>query len=420
MSKELNKGNRWKEKNKIFSNPSELNAYKAYNYFINKGLTPAQASGIVGNLAQESSIHLKTGLEEVTDRKDKGYGIAQWTFGRRTALEKYAKGVEKPVNDINVQLDFLWQELNTTEKKAFNALKNAQSPEQAAEIFHDKFERSADKKGDKNYNRRLNYANQFHSEFSGVTIDTPQPTSIPNGNQVDEEEFMKAFKRANELQQQEEYRQQQAIAENEYKTQLQNKINQRNFMLELANQDAVDVVEYNKEAKFQQGGMSTQYSKKMYPIMEKELSYPILRVEPTIQGGIEGYAQYYTDPNSDNPDYSFLSKEDYLRKKTQIKQGHKDYEPYLQLYLKNSKGREEVTVTYDNGGIQGIPVSSQGVYDYPEQNVLVPTDGNITMKNVEYPILGVSLETGQKQMMFPDRDYFFENTNRVLEIPQIR
>lgn len=323
MGEGLNKGNRWKEKNKIFSNPSESNAYKAYNYFIDKGLTPEQASGIVGNLAQESSIHLKTGIEEVTDRKDKGYGIAQWTFGRRTALEKYAKEVEKPVNDINVQLDFLWQELNTTEKKAFNALKNAQSPEQAAEIFHDKFERSADKKGDKNYNRRINYANQFHSEFSGISSTTPQSDfNSPMGGQVDEEEFMKAFERANQLQQQEELRQQQAIAESEYKTQLQNKLNQRNFLLELANDYEVPVVEYNKEAKMEGGGT--------------------------------------------------------------------------------------------------IPVSTRGVYDYPNQKVLVPTDGNITMKDVNHPILGISLDTGQKQMMFPDQDYFFENTKNVLEIPQIR
>lgn len=65
-----------------------------------------------------------------------------------------------------------------------------------------------------------------------------------------------------------------------------------------------------------------------------------------------------------------------------------------------------------------IPVSSNGVYDYPYQNVIVPTGGNITMKDVEYPILGVSMETGQRQMMLPGDNYNFENTQNVLEIPQ--
>lgn len=66
-----------------------------------------------------------------------------------------------------------------------------------------------------------------------------------------------------------------------------------------------------------------------------------------------------------------------------------------------------------------IPVSSNGVYDYPEQPVLVPTpSGAITMKNVEYPILGISKETGERIEMQPGKEYFFKDTKTVLEIPQ--
>lgn len=68
--------------------------------------------------------------------------------------------------------------------------------------------------------------------------------------------------------------------------------------------------------------------------------------------------------------------------------------------------------------INELPVSSNGLYDYPNQNVVVPTKGNITMQGINYPVLGVSMETGQKQLMQPGGSYDFQNTNNVLEIPQ--
>lgn len=64
-----------------------------------------------------------------------------------------------------------------------------------------------------------------------------------------------------------------------------------------------------------------------------------------------------------------------------------------------------------------IPISPNGVYDYPNQEVIVPTNGSITMKNVDTPLMGISLETGEKQMMMPNLEYFFNNTRNVLEIP---
>lgn len=64
-----------------------------------------------------------------------------------------------------------------------------------------------------------------------------------------------------------------------------------------------------------------------------------------------------------------------------------------------------------------IPVSENGMYEYPNQKVLVPTSGNITMKEIEHPILGISQETGEQIMMQPGQEYFFENTKNVLEIP---
>lgn len=65
-----------------------------------------------------------------------------------------------------------------------------------------------------------------------------------------------------------------------------------------------------------------------------------------------------------------------------------------------------------------IPISSRGMYDFPNTTVQVPTNGSITMKNIPHNILGISMETGEKKLMKPDLDYFFKNTKNVLEIPK--
>lgn len=72
--------------------------------------------------------------------------------------------------------------------------------------------------------------------------------------------------------------------------------------------------------------------------------------------------------------------------------------------------------TYQDGG--EIPISKDGLYEYPNQQVIVPTkDGRITMKNIDYPVKGVSQETGEEIVMQPGQEYKFKNTKTVLETP---
>jgi len=72
---------------------------------------------------------------------------------------------------------------------------------------------------------------------------------------------------------------------------------------------------------------------------------------------------------------------------------------------------------YQRGG--QIPVSPNGVYDYPKQEVIVPTqDGRITMDKVGYPILGTD-ELGNSKMMYPNQEYQFPGKT-VHEVPQLR
>lgn len=62
------------------------------------------------------------------------------------------------------------------------------------------------------------------------------------------------------------------------------------------------------------------------------------------------------------------------------------------------------------------PTSKNGLYDYPNQPVNVSTsNGKITMKNINYNVLGVD-EFGNKQIMKPNGEYQFKGKN-ILEIP---
>lgn len=65
-----------------------------------------------------------------------------------------------------------------------------------------------------------------------------------------------------------------------------------------------------------------------------------------------------------------------------------------------------------------IPVSSRGMYDYPNQPVIVPSqNGSITMKNIPHKIQATSLETGETKTLLPNMQYLFSKTKNILEIP---
>jgi hypothetical protein len=64
-----------------------------------------------------------------------------------------------------------------------------------------------------------------------------------------------------------------------------------------------------------------------------------------------------------------------------------------------------------------IPVSENGLYDYPNQDVIVPTsDGSITMEGIDTPVMATDLQTGDQVEMQPGEDYQFEG-NMILEQP---
>ena len=119
------------------------------NFFMNKGLTKNQAKGIYGNIMQESG-----GKHNIVSRdRHNSYGLAQWTGTRKARL--FSKYGTNPT--VNQQLEYLWDELNSTEKSALNALRNTTTVEDATKVFMQKFERPANWAA--NFKNRLKHAN---------------------------------------------------------------------------------------------------------------------------------------------------------------------------------------------------------------------------------------------------------------------
>jgi hypothetical protein len=131
----------------VSSADQNKNAEAILRYLTGKGLTLAQATGFVGNMKQESALNpaiIQGGAiapPNYTPQDGKGFGLVQWTFNsRQKPLVSLASSTSRPVTDMNVQLDYVWQEVNGTWKSTLQALTASPSitPTQAAIIVHGK------------------------------------------------------------------------------------------------------------------------------------------------------------------------------------------------------------------------------------------------------------------------------------------
>lgn len=126
------------------------NIEQAFNFFVDKGFSPTQSGGILGNLYEESHLDPKIvegGSQSETVVSGRGYGIAQWTFpARQQALINFAKEQSKPVSDLGLQLDFIFKEMSDGLKARLKRIDGSTEKAigDAAFLFHKEYEKSAD------------------------------------------------------------------------------------------------------------------------------------------------------------------------------------------------------------------------------------------------------------------------------------
>jgi len=108
------------------------------------GLTQAQIAGVLGNFQLESGFNprVNEGGKVGGPMGVGGFGLAQWTGGRQKALVDFSKKKKLDPGSIEAQADFLAYELQGPEKRAFESLRGAVSPEESARRFLVDFERA--------------------------------------------------------------------------------------------------------------------------------------------------------------------------------------------------------------------------------------------------------------------------------------
>lgn len=90
-----------------------------------------QAAAIVGNLMQESFSSLRT---DIWGDAGTAYGIAQWRHGRLEKLKMFAANRNKPLDDLETQVEYVDWELRNSEKDTGNRLANTTNIDEALEV----------------------------------------------------------------------------------------------------------------------------------------------------------------------------------------------------------------------------------------------------------------------------------------------
>ena len=147
------------------------------------GFSEVQVAGIMGNIEHESRFDPSV----VEKGAGVGFGLVQWSHGRRTQIESYAASIGKSANDLDTQIDFLIAEMtpgggaNGYAKYQFmksqdkydgtrwpkDSFLNAKTIEDATKAFCFCFERP---KTGKSINKRIEAAKKYFEMFTGKQI----------------------------------------------------------------------------------------------------------------------------------------------------------------------------------------------------------------------------------------------------------
>lgn len=162
-----------------------------FDFLVSKIGNEFGAAGLMGNLYVESklqSVYLegsyakKFGMtsQEYTDifdqlsesevetfcRDGAGYGLAQWTYwSRKKGLWSYAQQHMKSVGDLDIQLNYLWDEIQKY-KKVLPVLKSAKSVREASDVVCLEYEKPQHTE-EKYLQNRANYGQKYYEEYAG-------------------------------------------------------------------------------------------------------------------------------------------------------------------------------------------------------------------------------------------------------------
>ena len=174
---------------------SSPNEKLIWDFLKDKGLNDYAVAGVMGNLFAESGlnpINLQNSFERKLNYTDSsytkavdegsytnfikdaaGYGLAQWTYWtRKKNLLEFAKVRNSSIGDLNMQLNFLWQEFNNN-GRLLTLLKSATSVRMASDFMLKIFERPADM-SEKVQEKRAFYGMKYYEKFAKAEAVIPE------------------------------------------------------------------------------------------------------------------------------------------------------------------------------------------------------------------------------------------------------
>lgn len=158
-----------------------------WNFFKSNNFSDYGIASIMGNLYAESGLNplnLQNYFNSQLNYSDKeytfavdnniytnfvydcaGYGLAQWTFwSKKQELLNYAKKNNSSIGNLNLQLNFLLQDLKNNYTNLYNQLKIIKDIELGSNLFLIEYERPADQSNSAK-EKRISYAKDFFNKY---------------------------------------------------------------------------------------------------------------------------------------------------------------------------------------------------------------------------------------------------------------
>lgn len=168
-----------------------MNEQTIWDYLSDKLNNAYGVAGLMGNLYAESALNPRN-LQQSYEKKlgytddsytnavdsgtytnfihdSAGYGMAQWTYwSRKEKLLKFAQKRGDSIGDLNMQLDYLWEELNAY-KGIVDSLKAAKSVREASDIILTQYEKPANQ-SDSVKVKRAEYGMNYYDKYGGERV----------------------------------------------------------------------------------------------------------------------------------------------------------------------------------------------------------------------------------------------------------
>ena len=171
-----------------------MNEKIIWDFLIKKTGNPYGTAAVMGNLMVESSLNptnttgAKAGAKTYVSDADSGkidfvndgvaFGLVQWCYwSRKQGLLDYARQKGVSVGDIQMQLEYMWQEMQSY-KTVISAVKSAKDIRTASDVVMLKYERPAGKT-ESAKQKRANYGQKYFDQFAKSV-----PASTPAGKMM--------------------------------------------------------------------------------------------------------------------------------------------------------------------------------------------------------------------------------------------